>query len=399
MESNNIAGIRKELHYLMNTNKPIILFGAKYAGSVVHESLKRHNKIPVCFCDNNVNKYGKSIKGIPINTPEKAYELYPDAIVIICLFNTRNEAAARHQLTDLGFTDILSKNCVLLQYIKDSKYREFLEEDALYLLSMLSQPSEDQFIMRDISVFISSKCSLKCKDCCTLMPYFKKTEFLSPKEILHGVISLLNGIDGLFCINIIGGEPFLHPELTEICKEISKIKNILMIRIATNGTVVPDIDYSVLRDSGVSVQISDYGLYSKKKDLLIHTLDKFQIPNCIAEDIGAWYQIHIGNNGLNPSELQEMYQSCYFRRQSTELIGDRYYGCCFAGSLGLIKPYPGMESDYVKVSNNPNVRDEVQKLDFQSHNLEACRYCGFHPQKQVSGYEQADSADSYCFDT
>ena len=71
--------------------------------------------------------------------------------------------------------------------------------------------------------WIGQKCSLKCKLCCNLIPYMKQNSY-NINEILSD-FKFLSQNSKIKFLQIQGGEPFTHPNITQILDFIGNIYN------------------------------------------------------------------------------------------------------------------------------------------------------------------------------
>ena len=123
----------------------------------------------------------------------------------------------------------------------------------------------NKFTIRNIDLVITEYCNLRCKDCGSLIPYYKNPAHIKLDEILSPLDNFLNAIDELYELRILGGEPFLYPsigELLDACGKLSKVKRIV---IYTNSTVIPEnMIFERMKENQVVLHMSDYGTYSGK---------------------------------------------------------------------------------------------------------------------------------------
>jgi organic radical activating enzyme len=101
-------------------------------------------------------------------------------------------------------------------------------------------------------------CNLRCEQCSHFSPY--RSGF-STKEEIVGWLKAWNQKIRPNVINLLGGEPFLHPDLAEIIRESSHIFPDSKIEITTNGLLLSRIDSAVfdaLREVRVKVIVSDH---------------------------------------------------------------------------------------------------------------------------------------------
>ena len=90
-------------------------------------------------------------------------------------------------------------------------------------------------------------------------------------------------IDRIYVANIIGGEPFLNPELKEIVRICAENPKIETLELTTNATIVPDDGViRAIKDGGVTVHISNYPnldqRYIENKRRLIEKLKEYGVP-------------------------------------------------------------------------------------------------------------------------
>lgn len=82
--------------------KKTVLFGAGQTGAMVARLLGPEYII-MCAADNSPDKWGKSIAGIPIVSPEQSLICAPDSYCL-CALDGEREAQMRTQLKEMGFS-------------------------------------------------------------------------------------------------------------------------------------------------------------------------------------------------------------------------------------------------------------------------------------------------------
>ena len=90
---------------------------------------------------------------------------------------------------------------------------------------VLDTASETVIPFTDID--ITTFCNLRCKRCAKCIPYFRERKHFTAEEIRENLELLTRYIDTVYVANIIGGEPFLNPELPEI---INMCDNVCVVR-------------------------------------------------------------------------------------------------------------------------------------------------------------------------
>jgi len=93
------------------------------------------------------------------------------------------------------------------------------------------------------------------------MPYYQKQSHQALGNLISNLDTLFNKIDFISTYHLIGGEPFLHPNMDDILVHIgenyrNKIDNLI---VTTNGTISPkESTLGLMRKYDVYVSLSDY---------------------------------------------------------------------------------------------------------------------------------------------
>jgi FkbM family methyltransferase len=90
----------------MKFPSPIVIFGAGNLGRRVARAVS-----PVLFCDNNSALWGSVCEGIPVESPEKAVQRYPNATFVIAIWHPSRTADMMdrvNQLRSFGAGNIIS---------------------------------------------------------------------------------------------------------------------------------------------------------------------------------------------------------------------------------------------------------------------------------------------------
>ncbi len=227
-----------------------------------------------------------------------------------------------------------------------------------------------------IELVITTKCTLRCKNCANLISHYEKPYDVDTDIILKSVKKITKCCTEIARFRILGGEPFCNPNLKDIIKILPK-KKIRDIVIVTNGTLIPNDKelIKVMQDKHVRIEISDYANYSYKKYELLNFLVENDIEYSIYHT-NNWYDYgEFKNYHRGESEIKEQFLSCDIPCRSI-LNGCLYY-CPRAAhgyDLGLIGRNEDEYIDLLKNSNRKN-KQEVKKLIKRQNSIEACKYC------------------------
>ena len=87
-------------------------------------------------------------------------------------------------------------------------------------------------------VWVGQSCSMRCKECCHLIPYVKP-KLYDINHVISDCKKMLE-ICNIRYFSILGGEPFCHKELYKLLLFVERCKDIQDGKIVTNGTIIPD---------------------------------------------------------------------------------------------------------------------------------------------------------------
>lgn len=328
--------------------------------------------------DNNSSLWGECYEGIAVLSPDTAKGT--SLPVIICADASYEEIS--QQLEELNIKARIPYYFYLSQ--KSFTYQEFLpiSRIARYADSrncIMNIKKENPFVLSIIDVPITDKCSLKCKDCSNLMQYFVHPQNADMKKTLLSVDTLLQNVDYLHELRLLGGEPFVHQELYQYVEACTAYQNVGSVVLFTNGTILPKgKNLESLKSQKVIVEISNYGPLSSKLAQLTELFEKEKIFYHVL-DMENWTDCaEISPHGRSEEELKEIYRSCCVTKCLT-LRENLLYGCPFHANAAALAAIPSSCHGAVDIlSCGDRLREEIKKLQGKGY-LPACEYCKGRP--------------------
>ena len=231
---------------------------------------------------------------------------------------------------------------------------------------LIKKKFSGKFEIPYIEIFVTTKCSLQCRNCSNLIPYIEKREHIPFAEFKHDLDSLLSKIDRLYRLKIHGGEVFLHPELCEMIRYADRQQKIKSIRIATNGSILPSEKVlKALAESKVVVQISDYPIFSERAE---QTIKMFEVH-------GIKYVRLYGQKWQDMGEIKKRvtnrFESCSITR-CTSLYRGKIYVCSRAA---MMEEFGCHFYDGIEIASDKRAfRRQMLRL-YDGGYSKACWYC------------------------
>lgn len=195
-----------------------------------------------------------------------------------------------------------------------------------------------------IEMIITTECNMLCRNCSNGIPYTNRNT-ISYHDFCEQLQSLLTHVSYIERFQLHGGEPLLNPEVHKIIALLDKTQKLLSIRIATNGTIIPNEEtVSVLKGSRVVLAISSYFFNKNKREQLIDLCNNNNI-RYVLYDEQEWYRFESPNRVVNCFENCPINSyPCYYEgkvylcSRICHLYSKRYTNSCieianFSGDL------------------------------------------------------------------
>lgn len=243
-----------------------------------------------------------------------------------------------------------------------------------------------------LEVPITTRCSLNCKECNNLIQYYQKPQNYEADQIINDIKRICSVSKRIKKLRILGGEPLVYPDLHIIVEELKKIDKIKHIEIVTNGTLLFDNKcIKSLKYSKFSVDISNYGEYSRKYDELIKQLNKRGVRYHTQEKQKPWKTLSSCRcRGRSQEEIKKAFSMCL--EDCHSLLNGELHICARSAhgtDLGFIEK---CSTDYVcvrKIRGRKELKEQIYNL-MNCRWIMACNYCDMF---QIDKMETISSAE------
>jgi organic radical activating enzyme len=234
------------------------------------------------------------------------------------------------------------------------------------------------FIIPRLVYIISSICNLRCKDCLALMPYYHKPSHIPLETILRDIHISLNAIDMCVGIELIGGETFLYPWLSNALQNIINNGKVQSIILSTNGTVLPKDDVlQLLSSPKILVRIGNYGFTDKMNSLMV-LLEKNRVRFTV-NTVHRWKDGGgVEYRNKTNEQIRTEFLNCENSRVSKTVLDGRLFVCPRSSRLYSLGLYTSSD-DYIELNDTNNTNKIQKKLlnMYSKDSADACQYCDF----------------------
>ena len=394
------------------TNDKVVIYGAGKIGQLVLNLCNDYGIKNIQVWDNYPDRVIEfDNKDIIVKPPSfegnkvaSDYDLQ-DAMVIITIFSPDVSKRLATPLLSKGFKDVVYDRSDVSELLVN--HCKWLEENKRYqfdLADCFTCPARrddkvecDLFnsnygitidndskpvIFPVLGLLLTTKCNLTCTGCNHLLDHFDKSQHININYdvLLSDLNKLLESVDFIKSIVVVGGEPFMYPEFEEVISYLLTVKKIGFVQVITNGTVMPRKDslYKLLSNKRIVVEVSGYGdkIGDKKirqRDKLIDMFIKNNIRYHYDEasqwfDFGGFDKRSFGTEGQ-----KRVYKTCCFI--SNDLLDGKLHKCSRSAYGLFLGKTPNYKNDYIdiRLTNHSNLRDEFVKF-FEMVPM-ACFHC------------------------
>lgn len=231
--------------------------------------------------------------------------------------------------------------------------------------------------VKQVDLVLTTKCSLRCKECANLMQYYNRPYDIELDSICKSINALVNKVDEIGTVVLVGGEPFLYDKIDYVIERVIDEEKINDVNIYTNGSVIPtEKVLNILKESKCKIIVSDYGELSKKKHELVNECEKRNIRYYLKSKDLVWGNVGDMNcRNRDEKQLKKQFIKCNNFCRSI-LNGKLFY--CPRASHGDDLGYIDTKSEeYVNLLDENLKVEEIIELLYSTHYFTACNYCNY----------------------
>lgn len=263
---------------------------------------------------------------------------------------------------------------------------------------------KDELSFQIITFVIGLKCTLECKHCGQYLPYFPKEKKINlPFERIKKDIDIFfDSVDTVGFVSVIGGEPFVHPDLNKIIDVILSKKNFGMLGITTNGICkIKNEHLAKLKNERIRVIFSDYTSALNEKQVQLFNDNINKIKNAgINYTIGA--PLWVLPTDLKKRELDEetklkLKANCTAFVTCQTVQNGAFYPCSTATYVRdhNIAEYTSDFVSFDKASSPADLRKKIIELNNKEY-YQSCEHCtGGGGMLAISGEQGFDERYAY----
>lgn len=223
-------------------------------------------------------------------------------------------------------------------------------------------------------------CNLKCAGCSHYSSLLDKKTYLEVEDIISDLKKLKDKVgDNLRWLRLLGGEPLMHPSITECLKKIRELFPTIKMTIVTNGLLLDKMAqefYDVCLNCRVEIAITDYAIIDLKET--VSKLKSIGINAWCYHKTNKWHYQHVR---LTDGRI-DCLSKCIYKRNCNNYRNGKIYLCPHIAYIEYFNKYFDKnielgETDYIDL-------DEVDSFDELMERVRNARpnfcyqYCNYY---------------------
>jgi MoaA/NifB/PqqE/SkfB family radical SAM enzyme len=385
----------------------IILHGAGLFGREILEFLETAGveKGKISWWDYSYDKPAK-IKGIPVFPPFTG-DFSPKSTLVI---HSIRDASMESQAVPEGYSRLdgaLLYKCSMCPFkVGGGSVMSLCARNSRCgvvrcpkLKNGTSGPDKSAWPLDWFGFIIGQKCTLACKHCNLYLNHFSRQDrmMFPARQIMEDIQRISATYDFIRSIGIVGGEAFLHPDLSAIVGCALSRDNFGVIRVLTNGVcAISDEMIDILKHERCLVQFTDYTeqLTEKQKRLFqrnIEKIDRAGIGYYAIKEVWK-YPPTLHCQGYSKEQMRKMKAACEGHKSCRQAVNGVYYPCGPAVSIRQhhLSDYTSDRVILAECVGVEELRDKIANCDNQPF-YESCRHCDLSGKSITPGEQGIDA--------
>ena len=361
---------------------PVFVFGAGRFGGVVMNAARILGLSVAGYCDNNPRLIASGVDGVSVVSPEAAAAV-PGSLFLVAIADRL--ISVLPQLKRLG----MDGRCLTPGVVKAVAERGLLELDEgvrrildKCLFNQRSFLGDNGIWLSKVILTVTERCTLRCRDCITLIPYFACPEQPTADTLKRIIAALTRCTDGIYELYLQGGDSLLHPDLPEVAAHALSHDSIRRVGILTNAIIPMRMEaWRQFRGKDISFYASDYGRPRQDIDRFVREMHDLGFEYHINPRARVWSKVAVTPTPHpDAARNQYLFTNC-IPASCPIVLGTRLTRCALVASAVKQEVMPDIGGDFVDLSaaiageRIAETRAAIRELVFEKEVMPSCAYC------------------------
>lgn len=360
-----------KLERLKNPKESIVIFGCGKLFRENYDLFLEYKVNIVCICDNDVTLQGSTFEGIDIVSFQEAIQLAPEGVFVHACHDALERQLEESQV------GVFYPIWISVFYLNNRDLKSYYFGTALNLWKeKISSPN--CLSVPSVDIYITDRCSLHCRDCSNLMPYFKNPKDYDYETVTREIDIVCDTFDEILELRLLGGEPFVHPLVYEFALYASQKENVRFVNLISNGTIpLQEKKLEQLDLKKTIFALSDYGELSRAMKENLNLLNKLKFHFSYRENLEWFDCIGFEYQNYNPEMLRKVFDTCCTKNARAYSCG-KFYLCSYAASLDKLKAIPKSGISCIEFDQYPDkasLKEALMEYLEEKEWISTCQYC------------------------
>ncbi len=235
------------------------------------------------------------------------------------------------------------------------------------------------FHKRTLELHVTDHCNLNCKGCSHYAPI--ADEFYISLEELEEYYNNIKSRELIFfsTLRLMGGEPLLHPHITEIIELSRAYFSDINIVLVSNGISIKEMPqkfWNACKENNIIISITKYPININYNELTTFVKSRGIQMTFYGDNIFPNFR-HIVLDGQGKQNPLKNYLICHCGGIYLQLREGKIYSCSQSAYIGIINKRFDMEfkhenNDYLILNQIKSIK-EIKKYILKPKSF--CRYC------------------------
>jgi organic radical activating enzyme len=261
------------------------------------------------------------------------------------------------------------------------------------------------FRIPSVQFALTTRCTLRCRDCSVMIPRFCSNGVshtnLTFEHFRHECDALLDSVDHIGTLLLLGGEPLLNKELAQMLAYTAANDKVGLVDIVTNCTLVPSVELlEAAKDFrhkvffGLSNYSGNPALTSVlKREEIIAILKQNDIKHSLDAGDVKWFKYELLEYSYSDEQMHAIFTGCQWHHCLYVLDG--ILAVCPRSLIGHRLGAFGLKPDDMidlRESNGSEIRAGLIRF-YEKNSLDACRWCYRHDSLVASAEQLEQGAE------
>lgn len=231
-----------------------------------------------------------------------------------------------------------------------------------------------------VEFHLVDSCNLRCAGCSHYSSLLNNLTYPNIEDIINDLTFLKDKVgNNLKWLRLLGGEPLMHPDISECLMKIRELFPVTNISIVTNGLLLEKMEqkfYDVCLQFKIKIRITDYRIINLFP--MISKLKNMGIYVDYYKNVNIWHYQHIR---LTEGKI-DCLKHCIYKKICNNYKNGKIYLCPHIAYIEYFNKYFNKDikldkTDYISLDDIDSFNELLEKIKTAKPNF-CYQYCNYY---------------------